>query len=177
MLNNNFTLFPTLTTNRLVLRALEPSDDAPVFAHRNDEVVNTYLNGFRHTSINESQAFISRVQQEITEGRTILWVLTQKGSNEFMGTICLWNISVADCSAELGYILASPFHRLGFMREAIVAVLDFAFQTMQLQTIDAYTHQHNRPSINLLRRNGFVQQTAPKKPVTEDRLCFSLSRD
>ena len=58
MIETNFTPFPILTTDRLVLRQLEATDDKDIFSHRSDDRVNTYLEDFRHTSIEQTQAFI-----------------------------------------------------------------------------------------------------------------------
>jgi ribosomal-protein-alanine N-acetyltransferase len=176
MAKTSFTPFPTLTTDRLVLRQLETADAKPIFLHRSDDVVNTYLEDFRHSSIEETQAFIERVQREIAEGRTILWVLTEKGNNDFLGTICLWNISWNEQKAETGYTMDPKFHGLGYMNEAMAAILDFGFNKMGLNTIDAYTHEHNKNSVKLLRRNGF-KQGIPKKEVGKNRIYFWLSSE
>ena len=58
MIETNLTPFPILTTDRLVLRQLEATDDKDIFSHRSDDRVNTYLEDFRHTSIEQTQAFI-----------------------------------------------------------------------------------------------------------------------
>src|SRR4051812_32190372 len=110
MTETNFSPFPILTTDRLILRQLEATDDKDIFYHRSDDSVNVYLNDFRHSSIEQTQAFIDRIQKEISEGKTILWVITQKGRNRFIGTICLWNISKDECKAETGYTLDPEFH-------------------------------------------------------------------
>ncbi|XZF14777.1 GNAT family N-acetyltransferase [Chitinophagaceae bacterium MMS25-I14] len=175
MVETNFTPFPVLTTQRLVLRSLEATDDKDIFAHRCDDVVNTYLEGFRHASIEETRAFIDRVQKETAIGKTILWVLTQKGQNKFMGAVSLWNIVKDEDRAEAGYTLDAAFHGKGYMNEALVKVFNFGFNTMKLKIIDAYTHEHNNGSIRLLQRNGFIQGT-PQKPVAGNRLYFSLTK-
>jgi len=175
MIETKFTPFPILTTNRLILRQLETTDASAIFSHRSDEIVNTYLENFRHTSIEETQAFIDRVQKEITTGKTILWVLTEKGQNRFIGTICLWNISKEECKAETGYTLDSKFHGMGYMNEALAKVIAFGFNEMKLKTIEAYTHEHNEGSIRLLLKNNFKQGKIPKKEVASNRLFFSLT--
>lgn len=176
MVETNFIPFPILSTDRLVLRQLETTDDKDIFAHRNDDVVNTYLEDFRHATIEHTQAFIDRVQKETATGRTILWAITLKGSNRFIGAISLWNIAKDEDKAEAGYTLDAAFHGMGYMNEAFIKVIDFGFNTMKLKTIDAYTHEHNSGSIQLLLRNGFKQGT-PKKPVGSDRVFFSLTRE
>lgn len=177
MTETNFTPFPTLTTDRLILRQLETTDAEAVFAHRNDDKVNTYLDDFRHSCMEETLAFIYRVQKEITVGKTILWVLAQKGRNRFMGTVCLWNISKEEGKAETGYTLDPEFYGMGYMQEALEKIIDYGFNTMKLTTIEAYTHEHNQSSIRLLLRNNFKQGAMPKKPVAGNRIFFSLTLD
>jgi ribosomal-protein-alanine N-acetyltransferase len=123
MMETNFTPFPILITDRLVLRQLETTDDKAIFSHRSDDQVNTYLEDFRHSSIEQTQAFIDRVQKETADGKTILWIITQKGKNTFIGTICFWNISKEECKAETGYTLVSEFHGMGYMNEALQKII------------------------------------------------------
>lgn len=177
MLETNFTPFPVLTTDRLVLRQLETSDDADIFSHRADDKVNTYLEDFRHSSIEQTKVFIDRVQKEIANGKTILWVITKKGNNKFLGTVCLWNISRDECKAETGYTLDPKFHRMGYMNEALVKIIDFGFNKMKLKTIEAYTHESNEASIKLLVRNKFKQGSSLKKEAGNNRIIFSLGVD
>ena len=177
MIETNFTPFPILTTNRLFLRQLETTDDKDIFFHRSDDKVNKYLEGFRHSSIEQTQTFIERIQKEVADNKTILWVLTQKGHNKFLGTICLWNISRNEYKAETGYTLDPEFQGLGYMNEALVKVIDFGFNKMKLKTIEAYTHENNESSIKLLLRNKFKQSTSPKAGIGNNRIFFLLSSE
>ncbi len=123
MIKTDFVPFPTLTTGRLILRALEARDDQAIFAHRCDDRVNTYLEDFRHASVAQSQAYIARVLNEIARGKTIMWVITEKGKHKFLGTVCLWNISKAERKAETGYTLLPEFHGRGYMQEALAKTI------------------------------------------------------
>lgn len=175
MLETCFSPFPTLTTDRLVLRQLEISDDKDIFAHRSDDTVNTHLENFRHSSIEQTQAFIERVLNEISSGKTILWVISEKGNNRFIGTVCLWNISREECKAETGYTLDPAFHKMGYMNEALSKVISFGFNKILLRTIEAYTHKDNQASVKLLLRNNFKQEIARKKEAGTDRIFFTLT--
>ena len=103
-----------------------------------------------------------------------MWVLTEKGKNKFLGTVCFWNIVSEESKAETGYTLVSELHGLGLMQEALSEAIEFGFQVMKLKTIVAYTHRHNERSIRLLQRNGFRQEALPRKEVGEDRICWVL---
>ena len=113
MIETRFTPFPILTTDRLILRQLETTDDKDIFLHRSDDRVNKYLEGFRHTSIEQTQEFIAKIQKEIVNNESVLWIITQRGTNKFIGTICLWNISKIECKAETGYTLNPDFQGMG----------------------------------------------------------------
>ena len=171
----DFTSFPVLPTERLVLRALEDRDDEALFAHRNDERVNTYLEAFRHRSITDTRAFIKRVQGDIHAGKSILWVLSRHGDHRFMGTVCLWNVRPEQRIAETGYTLDPLWQGQGYMREALAKAIDFGFGVMGLQTIGAYTHEHNAGSIRLLESLQFKQQPVPQKEVSANLVYFTLS--
>lgn len=118
------------------MKQLKITDDQDIFIHRLDDQINTYLDDFRHSSIEQTQAFITRVQKEIAIGKTILWVLTEKGQDRFVGTVCFWNIFPDEAKAETGYSLVSKFHKMGYMQEALEKIIDYGFNTMNLKTID-----------------------------------------
>ena len=60
MLTINFTPFPNLATNRLLLRKLTPEDDRDIYYLRSDESVNYYLNRDKAESLNDAKAFIEK---------------------------------------------------------------------------------------------------------------------
>lgn len=177
MIETNFTPFPILTTNRLILRQIEATDKHSIFSHRLDDRVNTYLESFRHSSLEETEAFIDRIQHEVRNNKTILWVITEKDKNEFIGTICLWNISKKEHKAETGYTLSPEFQNKGYMNEALNEIIDFGFNKMKLQKIEAYTHKENAPSIKLLLKNKFIQDEFQKVPNENNRLIFQLTKE
>ncbi len=174
MIETNFTPFQNLITNRLILRPLETTDDKDIFAHRSNNDVNTFLVDFRHSSIEQTREFIDRVQKEIMNHKTLLWVITPKDTNKFIGTICLWNISVNEAKAEAGYTLDPQFQGMGYMNEALIKVIDFGFNSMKLKLIEAYTHENNQGSIKLLLKNKFRQDNTPEKQIGNNRIFFTL---
>ncbi len=174
MYETGFTPFPILTTFRLKLRSIEPTDASDIFAHRSDNIVNAYIDDFRHRDIEETEAFIKRIQTEVAIGKTILWVITEKHSNRFIGTVCLWNISREHRKAETGYTLHSDFHNRGFMTEALATIIAFGFDCLNLKAIEAFTHIHNQGSIQVLLKNNFKLQGTVKKDNGSVRNFFIL---
>ncbi len=95
-------------------------------------------------------------------------------SNQLIGTICIWNISEDRLKAEIGYELVPEEQGKGFMREALKAVIDFAFKSARLQSLEAYTHRDNKASSNLLIHHGFILQPGRKDPENDNHIIFCL---
>lgn len=176
MLALNFTPFPILQTERLVLRQLTMSDAEDIFHHRADERVNRYLEGFSHTSIEQTRAFIENIQKAVADNESILWIITEKGIDKFIGSICLWNISKEEMKAETGYTMHPDFQNKGYMQEAMVKVIDYGFNVMKLRAIEAHTHRDNEHSIKLLIRNNFKKTISGAVANGSENVIFVLTK-
>lgn len=177
MVVTNFTPFPILTTERLILRQLENADDEDIFSHRSDDRVNKYLEDYRHSSIAQTQAFIERIQQGVLQNKNIFWVITLHHTNKFIGTICIWNILTKENKAEIGYTLDPKFHNMGYMSEALATVIEYGFQTMKLKIIEAFTHEDNKASIRILTKNNFMPDFSLDFTNKKNRVGFTLKNE
>ena len=165
----SFTPFPRLITDRLVLRQLEMDDDEEIFFLRSDENVNKYLVAPIAKTIGDARDFIRKINTVVANNESVYWGLTVKDSNKLIGTICIWNIEWEENKAEIGYVLNPDLQGKGLMQEAIAAVIEYGFQQMKLQCLDAVLHRDNKRSILLLERNGFVYHS-----VSADEVVYSL---
>lgn len=168
MLQLNFSPFPQLATKRLVLRQLTVADADAIAALRSNAIVNKYLGRSKTTSPAEAIQFIDKINTAISNNTSLYWVIVLQENNEMVGTICLWNIIIEDDSAEIGYELDPNFHGRGIMQEAIQAVIDFAFNTMQVNVITAFTVPDNIASAKLLEKNNFKLDVAGKYSTEND---------
>ena len=105
MLSIDFSTFPVLETERLLLRRLEPTDEREIFILRNDARVNQFIDRPRATSAADATAFIHKIILGIAENKSIYWAITEKHSDKLIGTICIWNIDTVNDVAETGYEL------------------------------------------------------------------------
>ena len=154
---HTFIPFPILSTTRLLLRQLTPEDNPALFTLRSDERVNQYLARAAPASEADTLDFIRKIEKGINEGQSMYWVIADRETDAFMGTICLFSFSENGETAEIGYELHPDFWRKGFAAEAIAAVLHYAFQTLQLEAVTAGTESNNIPSASLLQKAGFVR--------------------
>ncbi len=164
----NFSPFPQLTTGQLVLRQLTIADADAIGTLRNNEIVNQFLGRPKSTTAAEALEFIDKINNSIANNTSMYWVIALQENNELIGTICLWNINTEDDAAEIGYELHPDFHGKGIMQEALNAVIDFGFNTMQLKVITAFTIPANIASAKLLQKNNFKLDVAGKYSTEND---------
>jgi ribosomal-protein-alanine N-acetyltransferase len=155
MTTRTFTPFPTLTTERFTLRQLTINDAQDIFALRSDPDINKYLGRTPSKTVEDAINFIHIITENIQNNESVYWVISLTDNNTFAGTICLFDFSDEHHKCEIGYELLSKFQGKGIMQEAAKKVIEYAFQTMKIQTIEAFTHQNNLGSTKLLEKLEF----------------------
>ncbi len=153
----NFTPFPILETENLVLRKLDPIDVSDIFAMRNDPRMHLYTDSKPDESTDETLSYIDKMNQGVDMNKWIIWAMEDKQSKKVIGSISIWNLNVERNSGELGYGIIPEFQGRGLMKEALFSVSDYAFQVMNLDILEAYTEQNNIASIKLLERCTFIE--------------------
>ena len=154
-----FATFPNLQTSHLILRRLRSEDADAVFdLFANDEVTR-YYDLDRFTSITQAQDLIARFQARFDRQIGIRWGLALSDSpNVLIGT-CGYNIWVRPAHRGLlGYDLNRNHWGQGLMGEALRAILDFGFDAMQLNRVEALTFPQNTASKRLLTKLGFKKE-------------------
>ena len=85
-------------------------------------------------------------------------------------------------NAYLGYMIAESHQGLGLAREAVRAVIDFAFHTAQLHRVQAAIMPHNERSLRLVRALGFREEGRAQGYLMidgawRDHLVFAVTRE
>ena len=175
MLNRSFTPFPILKTERLTLRQLLINDEQEIFTLRSDSEINKYLDRQVSITIDDARNFINRVNENVIKNDSIYWAITLNDRNIMVGTICLFGFSDEIDNCEIGYELLSNFQGQGIMKEASEKVIDFAFNTIKVQKIEAFLHRDNQSSINLLEKLSFRNSNEPDK-TNPELICYHLTK-
>ena len=155
MLNRTFTPFPILTTERLTLRQPVINDEQEIFTLRSDGEINKYLDRQIANTIDDARNFINKVNENISKNDSLYWAITFSNKNILVGTICLFSFSDENDKCEIGYELLTNFQGQGIMKEAVEKVIDYAFNIIKVQKIEALFHRDNQNSIKLLKKSSF----------------------
>lgn len=161
----NFSPFPTLRTEKLILRKLSLNDAEEILFLRSDEEVNKYLDRARARDLDDAFSFINKVNVGIANDKWMYWAVCFKNNPMLIGTICLWNLNEVKNKAEVGYELIPEYQGKGIAKEALSKIIEFGFDIVQLNKIEAYTHKENLASIRLLEKFNFVRDTHEESKI------------
>ncbi|WP_299767162.1 GNAT family N-acetyltransferase [uncultured Dokdonia sp.] len=166
----NFSEFAPIETSRLHLRAPKIEDRETIFFMRTDPKVNEYIQRVPPKSLQQIDLFINDRLRDREVGLSIYWVLTLKENpDQYIGAISLWHFSEDRKTAEVGYDLHPDYQGKGYMSEALQAIVRFGFDTLELHTIEAYTHENNTSSKQLLEKFEF--SLTDKKDIDVPKNC------
>ncbi|HLP51742.1 MAG TPA: GNAT family N-acetyltransferase [Chitinophagales bacterium] len=165
MLNLNFTPFPVLTTERLLLRQLEAKDAPALSELRSIESMNLYVDRPKTLSIHDAETRIETLNNFLANNTGINWAVCLKDNPQLIGTACLFGFNNEHLSTELGYELHPDYQGKGIMVEAVTAVIDYAINSMQVQMLEAVIHPDNEKSLNLAHRFKFSRNRAAEERI------------
>ena len=173
MLSLNFSPFPIIETERLLLRSLSMDDLEQMYSLRTNEKVNTYLNKAPDESVQATRAKIEQILDLLEKNEAIFWVIAIKGNPEKMiGNMGYWRMQKEHFRAEIGYMLHPDHWQKGIMKEALNAVIGYGFENMKLHSIEANINPDNIPSGALLESCGFVQEAYYKENYYYDGVFY-----
>lgn len=174
-----------LETDRIKLRQWT-RQDLPAFAELNaDPAVMKYFPSVLTEELSNSLA--EKCQSLIAERGWGFWAAELKSSGEFMGFIGLHtpkaSLPFAPC-VEVGWRLARRYWGCGYASEAARRALSFAFETLDLPEVVAFTAVRNARSRAVMERIGMVNALQnfdhPDVPISSS-LCthvlYKLRRD
>ncbi|EIA08455.1 GNAT family N-acetyltransferase [Flavobacterium frigoris] len=158
----NFLPFPEIKTERLLLRKIEASDAPVILYLRSDETINQFIErpeNRKTKTLEQALQFIAAINEDFQNNKSVTWGIAYNNQPHIIGTICLWSFSENNTIAEVGYGLNPEFQNKGIMTEVLKCVIDFGFNKLKLNKIEAFTHHKNENSRKLLEKCGlhFIQ--------------------
>lgn len=154
MLKLDFSVFPDLRTDRLVLREVTAADAPALFALRTDERVMRHLARPRASTERDAADLIEQIAEGRSNGTGITWGISLVEAPELIGTIGFYRLRPEHYTAEVGYLLSPDQWRKGLMKEALTAVTAHGFG-LGFWRIEAITDPDNGASRGLLERSGY----------------------
>lgn len=163
MLSINFSPFPNLETERLLLRRVDVKDVNEIIALRSNPETMKYIPRPLVKTTEDALEHIAMMNTKIENNEGINWAITQKGNPKLIGVIGHYRIKPEHYRAEIGYMLLPEFSGKGIISEAVKEVVKYGFKGMQLHSIEAVIDPENNASAKVLEKNGFVKEAHLKE--------------
>jgi ribosomal-protein-alanine N-acetyltransferase len=161
-----------LETERLILRPFESSDAEALFEMDCNHNVHKYLWQKPLTSISEVHAYIDMVKNQYETNGIGRFSTILKDTNELIGWtgIKFVNDHIENGNTnfyDYGYRLNEKFWNKGYATEASIAWLDYGFNQMKIDKMNAYAHAENGASNHVLQKVGmkFIEDYPDKEGV------------
>jgi len=149
-----------IETERMTLRAPQHGDHADWAALR--DLSRDFLRAWEPTWAPDHLSrknFSNRVywaSRSISQGTALPLFLIRRDDNTLLGALTVDNIRRGPAQAgTMGYWIGAPHARGGYMREALAAVVHYAFTDLDLSRLEAGCLPENAASRGLLEKVGY----------------------
>jgi len=147
-----------LATDRLYLRPLCMDDAEGLLRIYADPIFTRYWSTEPWTSLSQATAQIEKDLHELAAGEQLRLGIFLREQQTLIGTCSLFHLSKQCRRCEVGYGIAPEYWRLGYMFEAISALLRFAFDELRMNRVEADIDPRNTASERSLEKLGFKRE-------------------
>lgn len=150
---------PKIETERLILRRFEYTDAQSVFDHwLSDERVTDNRIRPAHKDVSETVERVLKIVNDYANSEFCYWGIELKDNGELIGEIDLYDFDSATDNCEVSYSIGPNWWNQGYGTEALRAVIDFAFRSMNVHKIAAAHNTDNPASGKIMQKVGMEQE-------------------
>jgi [ribosomal protein S5]-alanine N-acetyltransferase len=149
--------FTSIKTKRLTIRPVCLDDKSSIYEiFSNDNLMDPY-GMFPIDDIKKIDDFTRR----LIEDQELAIILDE--CNKIIGTFGFIDYSKYNNRAEIAFELLEDYHKKAYMTEAITALLEYGFNELELNRVEAFVYPSNLASQKLLEKLGFEKEGLLKK--------------
>lgn len=146
----------TLETDRLLLRRFTHEDAPAMYKNwASDSEVTKFLTWPTHSSEKVSQAVLDDWISQYPDKRFYQWAIVPKNDGaEPIGSISVVEMKENVSAVQIGYCIGKKWWHKGITSEALKAVMDFLFDTVDANRIEAKHDPRNPNSGKVMKKCG-----------------------
>lgn len=162
--------FPTIKTNRILLREITDLDLKNIFnGLSNPKVIKHY--GVSYSSLEATKEQMNW----FADKRQLWWAICSLDNKTFYGAAGLNDIDKAESKAEIGLWLLPDYWGQGIMKEVMPLITDYGLEKMNLSRIEGFVETDNMNCKKAMIKLDFVNEGTLKdceikngKPISVD---------
>jgi len=163
MLDFNFSPFPVVETERLILDEVNDGDVQEVFELRSNPETMKYIPRPLVKDHEDALEHIKMIKEKIENNTGINWAIRLKDNSKLLGIIGFYRLQPENYRAEIGYIILPEFQGKGLVPEAVTRLIKFGFEDLRLHSIEAVIDPENYASEKVLQKCGFTKEAHLKE--------------
>ena len=181
-LQDIFSVFPSLESERLLLRQLLPEDADDFFACQSDPEVFRYSGRSELTSLEAARDWLNILLKRHQEQTLLSWAIVRKEDQHFIGRFQLEHLSAENRRTGVGYLLGKPYWGNGYATEALCAVIACLFEQTTVNRIETFAWAENSASSRVMEKagmhfEGLARQRRFAKGAFHDFKYYALLRE
>ena len=164
-----------IETRRLILRPFTMADVEAMYENwASDHEVTKFLTWPAHQNVEVSRMVLADWVSHYGEENYYQWAIVPKDFGEPIGSIACVHIHNGIGKAEIGYCIGKPWWHRGIMTEALTAVIDFFFEEVGANRVEARHDPNNPHSGGVMRKCGMIYEgTLRQADRNNQGLCDS----
>ena len=148
-------------TKRLILREFVQDDVDDIYELDSDPEVHKYLGMNPISNLAQCEKVIDFVRNQYEERGIGRWAVIEKESGDFLGWTGL-KLEIDDIDGysnyyDLGFRFKRKHWGKGYATESAIASLNYGFDRLALEKINAAAHIENGASNHVIRKLGFTR--------------------
>jgi RimJ/RimL family protein N-acetyltransferase len=149
----------SISTDRLVMRPFEEADVEALAEMMNDELVTAWTSVPQPYSLADAGQWVGQdAPAERTEGRGIVFAVTEFLTQRLVGMVHLRNTDWRLRSTEAGYVTASWARGEGYASESVLAVAQWLFRDQKFERLELRTAADNPASQQVAQKIGCISE-------------------
>jgi|SRR5579862_2137549 len=162
---------PVLEGRQVVLRELRCSDAAALCALLTSEEVSRFISP-PPTTVDGFERFIAWTQRQRAAGAYVCFAVTLRGFDTAIGLFQVRKLDTRFDTAEWGFAIGSAFWGTGVFEESAQLVVDFSFDVVGANRLEARSAMQNGRGLGALLKIGAVQEGVLRKSFIRERRVF-----
>lgn len=109
-----------------------------------------------NATVEKSAEYIEIKEKEIQQKINFTFAIREPDSQKIIGLIIIKKIDWTKKIGELAYCIGSNFEGKGLITKAVKAISNFAYNELELKTLQIIAHKTNLASMKVAQNSGFI---------------------
>lgn len=143
-----------IETKRLLLKPYSMEDLEDYYSLMSNPIVWTYSTNTPHENILQSEQQLKEILTRYEHSCIGFYALFEKTENVYIGEAGILSINRIADRCVIGYNLLPDYWGKGYATEIAKSLIEYAFDELQVERVEALAHKSNMASCKVLEKSG-----------------------